>query len=363
MENNKKKSVNIINVIKVAGSFIALLIGAGFATGQEALQFFGSEGVLGLASIFIAFIILVYASLSLMKLGHERGFTNLTESFKYYLGDILGTIFSWYAVLVLFLSYSIMVAGAGAAINQYFGIPVAVGAGIMAFIAILSVFFGLKRMVDVIGSIGPTLSVLVIFIGLISIFKTSEGFSAGIEVLPTLNVLKAAPNFVLSGITYACLILISIVAVLPAIGNTIENKDEVTYSAVLGPVIFCVSLVVVVIALISNISSVYDQMIPLLTLSSIVSPALASIFIYFILFGIYTTATPMLWSLCSRFAEDQSKKYKLLAVGVGIFGAVGSLILPFSKLVNIIYPTVGYSGMIILGAMIVKHIKMNQSHE
>lgn len=39
-------------VIKFAGAFIAWVIGSGFATGQEILQFFSSYGYLSYAVVF-----------------------------------------------------------------------------------------------------------------------------------------------------------------------------------------------------------------------------------------------------------------------------------------------------------------------
>ena len=48
-----KQKYNIGQVITYAGAFIALLIGSGFATGQEILQFFSSYRLYGLIGIII----------------------------------------------------------------------------------------------------------------------------------------------------------------------------------------------------------------------------------------------------------------------------------------------------------------------
>ena len=48
-----KDNINILNVIKIAGAFIAFIIGSGFATGQEIMQFFTSNGLYSLVSILI----------------------------------------------------------------------------------------------------------------------------------------------------------------------------------------------------------------------------------------------------------------------------------------------------------------------
>ena len=46
-----KQKVNGLNVIKYAGAYIAFIIGSGFATGQEIIQFYTSYGIWGIGSI------------------------------------------------------------------------------------------------------------------------------------------------------------------------------------------------------------------------------------------------------------------------------------------------------------------------
>lgn len=43
-----KQKVNGLNVIKYAGAYIAFIIGSGFATGQEIIQFYTSYGIWGI---------------------------------------------------------------------------------------------------------------------------------------------------------------------------------------------------------------------------------------------------------------------------------------------------------------------------
>ncbi len=51
MSGNK---VSWLNVVKFAGAFIAFLIGAGFATGQEVFQYFAAYGYEGfLVGLFV----------------------------------------------------------------------------------------------------------------------------------------------------------------------------------------------------------------------------------------------------------------------------------------------------------------------
>ncbi|MDY2882944.1 MAG: hypothetical protein SOT71_09865, partial [Romboutsia timonensis] len=55
-----KNEINILNIMKFAGAFIAFIIGSGFATGQEIMQFFTSNGLYSLVSIIISLILFIY---------------------------------------------------------------------------------------------------------------------------------------------------------------------------------------------------------------------------------------------------------------------------------------------------------------
>ena len=55
----------------------------------------------------------------------------------------------------------------------------------------------------------------------------------------------------------------------------------------------------------------------------------------------------------ARFAEERTARYNGLVIGLTCLGLAGATILPFGELLNIIYPTVGYVGMLILACLVV----------
>ncbi|MEI6857221.1 hypothetical protein [Psychrilyobacter sp.] len=127
MTNNRIKSIDIVTVIKVAGAFIALLIGSGFATGQETLQFFAAYGLMGVLGSLITLVLFVYLSHTFMKLGMETGIIKNDGVFRHYLGKWIGTGLSWYTIIFIIAIFAIMLSGAGATLNQSYGIPVLIG--------------------------------------------------------------------------------------------------------------------------------------------------------------------------------------------------------------------------------------------
>ena len=57
------------NVVGIALSFIGLLVGAGFATGQEVVQYFTSFGINGIWGIVVAGLVMTLAGTVFLQLG------------------------------------------------------------------------------------------------------------------------------------------------------------------------------------------------------------------------------------------------------------------------------------------------------
>ena len=74
------------NIIGIALAFVGLLVGAGFATGQEVVQYFTSFGINGIWGIIIAGVIMTLAGTVFLQLGsyfhaaeHDSVFRQVTH--------------------------------------------------------------------------------------------------------------------------------------------------------------------------------------------------------------------------------------------------------------------------------------------
>lgn len=359
MVNNTIKSIDIVTVLKVSGAFIALLIGSGFATGQETMQFFASYGLMGVLGSLITLILFVYLSHTFMKLGMETGIVKNDDVFKHYLGEWIGIGIglSWYTVLFIIAVFAIMLSGAGATLNQSYGIPVLIGSGIMAVLTTGTILLGLNKLINIVGVIGPFVILLTIFIAMTVIFKNPAGIVKGDTIVGSLKMYRASSNWWKSSILYVGLNVLSLASFIPSLGQLLKNKRELVSASILGPILFVGALVLVSLALLSDIAIVNIAAIPILTLAASVSPICKTIFASIIFLGIYTSSTSLLWIVIARFSEEKTKKYTILTILLGILGYLGGNIFPFAKLVNIIYPTVGYAGSLVLVGIIIKDLR------
>ena len=184
-----------IDTIKIAGAWISFCIGSGFATGQELLQYFGAYGVYGFGAIVIAMILHTYCSVSFLKAGHEQQFESSLDIFDYYCGKTLGKIVKLLSVVFLVISPMVMIAGFGASLNQFFNVPLGVGAGIMGVLSIITVLLGLRKMVDIIGAIGPVIIVVTLLTGGIFLVTHVDTFASGMDFPPrhALQICRSNP--------------------------------------------------------------------------------------------------------------------------------------------------------------------------
>ncbi|MFK7955042.1 MAG: hypothetical protein AB8B96_03020 [Lysobacterales bacterium] len=350
----------------MAGAFAALLLGSAFASGQEALQFYASHGFLGIAGIGVSLLLFTYVAYSLFNAGREKHLTTTEDIFLYYCGRYAGTLLAWYAIVFITLIYWIMLVGAGAALQQGFGVPEWAGRILMALASLATILLGLRRIVEVIGLVGPLLIVVTLGISVASLLASSTNLVANAEGIAQFELLKAAPSWFTSSILYVGLSLMGLASFLPAVGQQMTSNRQVLSASILGPVLLMAAMLFVTLALINQISQMVGAAMPTMVLAEALSPGLSQVFAAVIVLGIYTTACPLMWVVCARFSSEKdapykSKVYQGVAVSLALIGVLGGGVLPFAKMVNLIYPTVGYAGFAMLIFMLFTDLRKTLS--
>src|SRR5699024_8813674 len=108
---------------KIASAFTGIIVGAGLASGQEILQYFTSFGLLGILGAIVTTALFAYTGMMLVYLG-SRSQTNSHKDVIYKIsGKYLGTVIDYVLIFTTFGVGVVMIAGAGANLNQQFGVP------------------------------------------------------------------------------------------------------------------------------------------------------------------------------------------------------------------------------------------------
>lgn len=377
MENDKK--VNWSRVLILAGAVIAFTIGSGFATGQEIIQYFTAYGVRGILTVLLFAACFVYYNYNFAKAGAEERFERGNDVYKFYCGKYVGTFMDYYSTVFCYMSFFVMVGGSASTLNQQYGLPFVVGGLILAVFTILTVVGGLNSMVDKIGMVGPAIVILCIAIGVLTLTRDGGQLGAGLEVIHSgafaqagkETIKSAGPNWIISGLSYAGFVLLWFASFTAALGAH-NKKKNLEYGIYLGTLAVCVAIVLIMCAQIANINTaglssqgvfVWNADIPNLILAERIWKPFASIFAVVVFAGIYTTAVPLLYNPCARFAKEGTAKFKILTIVLGVIGLLVGLFLPFRVLVNVIYVLNGYVGAVLILFMLWKNIKDTFLHK
>lgn len=96
---NKKIGLGLM--LNLIGAMFAYLIGSGFASGQETMQYFSGWGSvwasLGVAAIALLLSCLAYIAYSYA--GRTRGLQDLAGIYDFYAGNVFGKLFQVFAWL------------------------------------------------------------------------------------------------------------------------------------------------------------------------------------------------------------------------------------------------------------------------
>ncbi|MDO4594523.1 MAG: hypothetical protein Q4B52_04010 [Tissierellia bacterium] len=357
----KKNHVSLNNVIHYAGALIALLLGSGFATGQEILQYFAAFGYKGLFGAFIFYILLSYISTAFIAAGYREDFQNSNDIFTYFCGKYIGRFLDYFCVLFNFLSFTVMISGASATGMEHYGWTNMTGAIFISVLTIVVVSLGLKNIVEIIGKIGPIIILISIFVAVVGIImhvSNAENASEMAKVLIESGKVKTAgSNFIMAIISYIGVNILWIAPFLSSIGKTGNSLKEVKKGTLYGSFGFSVAILLMACAIFFSIDKVGTSQIPTLLLAKEIHPMLSNVFSIIILIGIFTTAVPFLYNVISRFFKEGDIQFKVVTIILGIIGLYIGIALDFNILVNYVYGLSGFIGVIMFFFVIYKNIK------
>lgn len=358
------RNVKFLNVIKFAGAFMAFLIGAGFATGQEVFQYFAAYGMSGLIVGIATFVGLGYAGSDFIAVGRQIKFENTNDIYRYYCGNIVGGFYDFFSTLFIYMSYVVMLSGAGATVAEYYHYPPIYGGILMFVLSVGTVLLGLSKIVDIIGTIGPAIVILALGVGIGSLALDSANLQEGLKFLAqpenAARITKVGNSWYTSAWSYVGFCMLWLAAFCASMGQQANSVREGVTGTMLGALGFAAGAVVLMLGFIAHMADVAFVDIPSLIIAAKIYKPLASVFSIVILAGIYTTSVPLLWSVSARFAAEKSTRYYALTVICALAALGIAFSIPFKQVVNVIYGINGYVGGILLLFMLAKRFGISK---
>ena len=345
MENSEK--INKRAVISFAGGFLGWLMGSGFATGQELLQFFSGYGFWGYAAIAVNLAGFSVIGGILVMTGYKNREERDFDQLQYFCGRRLGTFYSWLIPLMLIPTMAVLISGAGATLHEYYGMNHYVGAALMSILVLLAYLIGFQRFIRVVSMITPLIVIFSLTVGIAVICMDAGRLSDVPAYSEALASAKNSPTWYISGVLYISLTFLGGSSYYTALGSTGTSEREIKLGTAAGVAAMIVSITALVTAMLCNAGSIVSLDVPNLYLAGKVSPVLGGVFSIMLILGIFSACSAMMWTVCSKFrsGDDDVKKSRRFAVCMGTAVVFLSLF-SFSGLMSVLYPFIGYTGLV-----------------
>jgi len=340
-----------VGIPGLAMTFAGSILGAGYVSGQELFQYFGAYGENGIVGIVISIVLITAFSFLVLWLTEKSKAATYDAVVIRFDNKCLKTVFGIVFTLLYYMVTIVMIAGIVSLSEQLFGIsrlPVAVI--VTAAVAVI-VYFGVDGMVAVFTLSVPILIVAAIIICMIQIFGGG---------LREIRFTEASVNPLLGGwlfsaVNYAACNGFASAGVLTPLEPRLKNKS----AKFLGMIIGAAVLLLIAIAILAALATcpgavVYD--LPMLSVAQTISPAVGYIYgvlLFLAMFGnaVATFVAVMNYLLAKTVYVQRHKPAFIIVIGAVacIAGMTG-----FSRLVGMVYPVIGYVG-ILTAVLMIEH--------
>lgn len=329
------------NVIKIASVYTGTVLGAGFASGQEIMQFFTSYGIEGIYGVILSGILFALIGWAVLEMVYVQKIKDYRGFIYPIMGEFLGNIMEWVVSLFMFTTFCAMLAGTGALLRQQFQIPVQIGILIMAGLCFIVFLYDVEGVIVINTILAPLLLIGGILLGLyIVLFREAAVFSS-----PVVSVFHALTrNWITSSIVYVSYNTITAVVILCSLLPIIHSRKQAKMGGIIGGITLGFLGLCIVMATLIYYDRVEALEIPMLGIVLHYGFAIRYIYFFVLIAAIFTTAVSSGYGFVNRVSVEFNISYKSI-LPVFILTSIIIAQIGFSKMVGQIYPLFGYVGL------------------
>lgn len=318
--------------LKIAVTYIGTVIGAGFASGQEIIQFFSLHGTKSWYGIALAAFLFVVWGTFFLILASQTQAVSYTQLLSQYLGrwyfffDLCLTFF-------LFIGLSVMLAGCGAVFAENLNVSADLGILSSAFISGLIVLFGIQGLMAANSVIVPLMFVLTALTGVLTYYYQGRCWPE-VQLSSGTGWLKHVLLYVAYNMTLS-------IGVLLALGQEFKEKKVLAAGAFWGGIGLGILLFFNNYSLLVWYPSSFRYQVPMLHIVKQYGVYFYWSYLLILWLEMLSTAIANLYSLAKKMEIFQYLSYEqsvclllLLVLPVSYFS--------FSFLIEYLYPLMGY---------------------
>ena len=342
----------LLKVFQVATVFIGTIVGAGLASGKEITEFFTMYGINSFLGIIACGIFYIIMSSIISKISIDYNLSSYSDVINIISPNILGKFTGFITTFFLISSASIILAGSGALIHQFFGIPKILGSLIMISIAVFFLLRDTEGLIEVNSFIVPGLILTLTLI-------TTLYFSFCKDTISFSNISSFPPQksgLAISTILYAGYNTLSASGVLVPLSTQMKKTKTMIIGVIVGAVGLTILCLMINVLLTVNQPYIYNYEIPLLFVANRFGNIIQALLLVIIWLEMFSTEVSDIYSISKTLEQSFNIKFKK-----AIFMVLGIALLisqfGFGNLITKLYPMFGLLSLIFISQCIIFFFK------
>jgi uncharacterized membrane protein YkvI len=331
-------------VVQIAAVYVGTVVGAGFATGREIVEFFTQYGLFGILGILICGYFFMHLGAKIMIISKRIGAKSYQDFNLFLFGKSFGFIINLFMLLVLFGVTSVMLSGAGAIFEEQLKFSRQFGLLLTIFLTIIAMSFGTKGLFSVNIIVVP---LLILF----SVLIAASSFDA--HTFSSFQ-LHHAPSYkwLISAVSYSAFNLAMAEAVLVPLAQEVKDERVVKWGGIAGGAILTFILLSSHFAL----STLPDVILYDIPMAEVMKASVFSFYFIYILviYGeVFTSVIGNLFGL-ERHLVRIIPIPRMFIILILLSGAFFVSQIGYSSLIAFLYPIFGYMSIIFLVLLLVR---------
>ncbi|SHK07780.1 Uncharacterized membrane protein YkvI [Clostridium cavendishii DSM 21758] len=326
----------ITRIFQIAAVFIGTIVGAGLASGREICQFFTQYGYKSFIGIIFTGIFYIAMCTIISKISIKYNLNSYGEVFNIVSPNLLGKAIGVITTVYLISSASIILAGSGALLNQFFGLPKIIGTLIMLTLAVMILLRETNGLIEINSIIVPSLLIVISTLTILYVVFSKDSMS--------LNSLKSfgakSNNWHISALLYAGYNILCCCGVLVPLSNETKKPRTMIIGIILGATVLTILCICINLMLTVNQPYIYKYEIPLLYVADRFGRGIQAMLLAIIWLEMFSTEVSDVYSISKTLNVTFNIKFKhaiflVLCIALPI-SQVG-----FSTLISTLYPIFG----------------------
>ncbi|ONI44748.1 transporter [Candidatus Epulonipiscium fishelsonii] len=327
--------------------FVGSIVGAGLSSGRELTQFFAIYGYKSFIGVVLCGLMYIWVCKMIVELSIKYHIQSYKEFIDLVCPRPIAVFTNVFLTLFLLSSTSIILAGSGSVVNQFFGIPTWIGIVIMIVVSIIFLMRETQGIYEVNNITVPILIFIMSSIFISYVMQYPEQLN--LNYLQSLEVEKT--NWLWSSLVYAGFNIISIVGIIVPLATEIKNEKIILKGVAIGSLILTIVSGYIIFLMMVNPTYVKEFDIPILAVAYQVAPYLQVALLLMVWLEMFSSQISNVYSLTKALQSKIDIKYEN-AVVLSIVVALPLSAFGFKTLVDILYPVYGMLSLVFLICLI-----------